>query len=282
MIRLCAFTDEAGKPLAEQIDAMHRNNLFLTELRTVDGVNVSKLSPDEARGIRSTLDSEGLAVWSIGSPLGKVDISVDMDEYLDTVRHVCELANVLGTDKIRMFSFHKAYEDEPRVFDNLSRMVDTAKEYGVTLYHENEKNIYGDTAERVLRIMDSVKGLRFVYDPANFLQCGEPADKTLPLFHHRCDYFHIKDVIAATEELVPAGCGDGQIARLVDMIEGDTVLTLEPHLAIFDGYGAIDDRKMKNKFVFSSNAEAFDTAVKALKAILCECGYREANGAFVK
>jgi len=66
------------------------------------------------------------------------------------------------------------------------------------------------------------------------------------------------------------------------MIEGDTVLTLEPHLAIFDGYGAIDDRKMKNKFVFSSNAEAFDTAVKALKAILCECGYREAHGAFVK
>ena len=43
----------------------------------------------------------------------------------------------------------------------------------------------------------------------------------------------IKDVIAETEELVPAGVGDGNIPKLVEMIQGDQVLTLEPHLVLF-------------------------------------------------
>ena len=44
-------------------------------------------------------------------------------------------------------------------------------------------------------VLDNVKDLRCVYDPANFLQSGEKADKTLALLHNRADYFHIKDVI---------------------------------------------------------------------------------------
>ena len=79
----------------------------------------------------------------------------------------------------------------------------------------------------------------------------------------KTDYFHIKDVISSTQELVPAGFGDGKIDKLVDMIDKDVVLTLEPHLAIFSGYANIDNTEMKNKFTFSSNQEAFDTAVNA-------------------
>ena len=122
-------------------------------------------------------------------------------------------------------------------------MVNIAKEYGVELYHENEKEIFGDTAERVLKIMQNVKGLKYVYDPANYLQVGENADKTLDLLHEKTDYFHIKDVISEKGTLVPAGYGDGKIKELISRISNDKVLTIEPHLAVFDAYKSMTKRK---------------------------------------
>lgn len=150
------------------------------------------------------------------------------------------------------------------------------------LYHENEKKIYGDTVARVLEIMENVDGLKYVYDPANFLQVGEKSEDSLNALHDKMGYFHIKDVIAETDELVPAGYGDGNIEELVKRIDGDKVLTLEPHLQIFDAYKSIDDEEMKLKFHFENNGEAFDAAVVALKTVLKKVGYKEINGGFTK
>ena len=281
-IKLSAFSDEAGSPLAEQIAALHDNNISLTELRSVGGKNVAELTADEAKSIYATLKNEGIALSAVGSPMGKVKISVDINEYMDTVKHICELANIFETDRIRMFSFFEAHEQREKVIDNLCKMVEVASSYGVGLYHENEKGIYGDTADRVLDLMGNVPGLRFVYDPANFLQVGEDPEKTLPLLVSKSDYFHVKDVIVDGGILVPAGEGDGQISRLVSMIDRDTVMTIEPHLAIFDGYNKIDGEKLNHKFFFESNRAAFDAAVRAMKNILIQNNYKETNGGFTK
>lgn len=282
MIRLSAFSDEAGNSLEQQIAALQRNNIPYMEIRNIDGKNIKDLSLQEAQAIKNRLDEEGLQVWSIGSPLGKVDITVDMDEYMETVCHIFELAKILGADKIRMFSFFNSYDQKDKVIHNLKLMVAKANEYGIKLCHENEKEIYGDTAARVKEILDNVPGLYCVYDPANFLQVGEKADTTLPLFADRTEYFHIKDVIMETEELVPAGEGDGHIPELIASIQDDKVLSLEPHLAVFEGYATIDNTQMKNKYHFASNSQAFDAAANALKQLLIKAGYKETKGGFVK
>lgn len=284
MIKLCAFSDEAATSLQGQIAAMKRNGIALTELRSVNGKNVKDLTLDEAVQIKAELEAAGIAVWSLGSPLGKVDISIDIDEYLKTVAHVCQLAEVLGCKRIRMFSFFAAYDQPQKVYDYLQRMVEVADHYGVALCHENEKDIFGDTLERVQLIKQNVPGLSHVYDPANFLQCGQDAAQTLTALHAQTNYFHIKDVVAETGEIVPAGCGDGRIAQLIDMInpDADVVLTLEPHLRVFAGYAQIDATEMKNKFTFENNDQAFDAAVNALKALLSENGYVPSAGGYVK
>ncbi|MBE5733090.1 MAG: sugar phosphate isomerase/epimerase [Clostridiales bacterium] len=283
MIKLCAFADESSGKLSGQIEALVRNNIPYLEIRGVDGKNVADLSEEEARAIYEKLSENGLAVWSIGSPLGKVNVDVDFDEYLKKVEHVCKIANILQAKQIRCFSFFKAYNDREKVLEYMQKMVDVGSKYGVFMCHENEKDIYGDTLERTVDILDNVKGIKCVYDPANFLQVGESdSNKTLDALHSRAHYFHIKDVISATGELVPAGEGDGNIDKLVANIKDDKVLTLEPHLAIFDSYKSIDDTEMKNKYVFSSNEEAFDCAVNSLKKILIKNGYKEIKGAFVK
>ena len=181
-----------------------------------------------------------------------------------------------------MFSFFNAYNQKNKVFDYLNQMVEIAKNYNVTLCHENEKEVYGDTAERVLELIENCKGLKFIYDPVNYIAVGEDAKKTLEIFYDKTEYFHIKDMIAKSGEHVPAGLGDGKIADLIGKITTDKVLTLEPHLAVFSGYSDIDNFEMKNKFKFNSNEEAFDTAVKSLKEILLDLNYKEVNGGFVK
>ncbi len=284
MIRLCAFSDEASASLRGQIAAMIRNDISLTELRSVGGKNVKDLTLQEAADIKTALDLVEISVWSIGSPLGKVDISVDIEQYLQTVAHVCELANVFGCKRIRMFSFFGAYEQPDKVYEYLRRMVEVADRYGVMLCHENEKDIFGDTLERVQLLKQNVPGLKHVYDPANFLQCEQAADKTLEALHAGTEYFHIKDVIAATGEIVPAGHGDGHIDRLIGMIDpdADVVLTLEPHLRVFSAYAQIDNSEMKNKYTFETNDQAFDAAVKALNVLLEQNGYKQEQGGYVK
>ena len=281
-VRLSAFSDEAGVSLREQIDALHRNNIALTELRSVDNTNVAELTLERAKSIWTTLKSEGIALSAVGSPMGKVKISTDIEVYLDTVKYICELANIFETDRIRMFSFFESHGEREKVIDNLNRMVEVAESYGVGLYHENEKGIYGDTAERVLYLRENVKGLHFVYDPANFLQVGESADKTLPLLAPISDYFHIKDVISEGGILVPAGEGDGDIPGLISMLDRDTVMTIEPHLMVFAGYDKIDGEKMNHKFYFESNSQAFDAAVASLKGIFNNQGFTEIEGGFTK
>ena len=281
-IKLCAFSDEADAALDGQIAALKRNNLPYMEMRNVDGKNATVLTIEEAKAVKEKLDANGIQVWSIGSPIGKVDINTDFDEYLKLVRHTCELANIFGAKKIRMFSFFKAYEEREKVLRYLNAMAEIGAEYGVDMCHENEKDIYGDTAERVKDIMENTKGLKFIYDPANFLQCGENADDTLNAFHAKTDYFHIKDVVVASGAIVPAGCGNGKIDELVSRITSDKTLTLEPHLTVFEGYASIDNTEMKHEYTFSNANEAFDAAVSALKKILVGAGYQEIGNEFVK
>jgi sugar phosphate isomerase/epimerase len=282
MIEVCAFADEASSQLYGQIDALKRNGIKYIELRSVNGQNVKDITIDQAKEYAKILNENRIKVYSIGSPIGKVDVSVDIEEYLKQVTHIFELAKIFGTTKIRMFSFFNAYDKREKVIDNLNKIVKKAKEYGIGLYHENEKDIYGDTIERVLDLLENVSGLKIVYDPANFIQVGESIDKTLDALHCKAGYFHIKDVIKESGELVPAGFGDCKICKLLEQIKDDKVISIEPHLAVFSGYSQIDNTEMKHKFHFDSNDEAFDFAVKSVKETLEKAGYKQTDGGYVK
>ena len=280
MIRLSAFSDEAGAELSCQIAALKRNNISLTELRSVGGKNVKALTLDEAREISRELRENGIELSALGSPMGKVDIDVDLDEYLEEVKHMCELAVIFGTSRIRMFSFHNAYDKKEKVFEYLRAMVKVAEGYGITLCHENEKKIYGDTTERVLELYENVEGLKLIYDFANYLQCDQMPEENMDVLYPITEYFHIKDVVHATGELVPAGYGDGRIGMLIRRLDRDAIFTIEPHLKVFDGYGDIDGEEMKHRFHFTNGEEAFDFAVEAIKKLILENGYKEVDGGY--
>lgn len=111
--RLVAFADEAAPDLAGQIEAMQENGVELLEIRGVDGQNIDGISATKAKVIRKMLGFSGLAVWSRGSPFGKIGINDDFAPHLDSFKHSLELADILGAKHICLFSFYGTSDIDP-------------------------------------------------------------------------------------------------------------------------------------------------------------------------
>lgn len=283
-IKLCAFADEYSGWFDKQIEGLKLHNIPYIELRGIDGKNVTTYTPEDAKKWKAEFDKNGIKVWSIGSPIGKVKIDEDFDEYLKVVENVCKIANVLECDKIRGFSFfpNDREKDKELVVEKLNKICALLKTYGITLYHENEKGVFGETVEWCEYLLDNVPELKCVYDPANFVQCNVDINKALKVLQPRTDYYHIKDAFYSDGAVVPAGCGDGMLYEMVKGIDKDTVLTLEPHLTVFSGYSDIDHTELKNRYKYPTRADAFGDAVKHIKDILTDLGYKEEGAEWIK
>ncbi len=275
--KLYAFADEADKYMDGQIAAMLRNGLQGLEVRNVDGTNVSSITLEKAKEVRQKLDDNGLITWSIGSPIGKMKIDGDWEAHLNKYRHTLEVADILGAKNIRMFSFFMPKGEDPvtyrqLVIDRLGQFLEIAKGTGIALCHENEKGIYGDIASRCVEIHRALPALRAVFDPANFANCREDVLTAWELLAPYNEYLHIKDV-AEDETIVPAGEGICQMQELIRRYRanGGTVMTLEPHLSVFDGFAALekpDEKTNIASYRYASGREAFDAAVGALKKMI--------------
>ncbi len=272
-MRICAFADEAGAALSEQISALKRNGIDLLEIRGVGEKNIKDVTASEAKEIKKQLDAEGISVWSMGSPVGKHSLGLDFAAHLEDHKRILENAEILGARHIRMFSFYPADGDTPeqteqKVLERLDKLCAiTPKE--IILCHENEKDIFGETPDKCLKIHKAFPAIRAVFDPANFVQCGVDTVEAWEQLCGYVEYIHIKDASDA-ETNVPAGDGLGRIPEIIKLYraQGGEVMTLEPHLALFDGFAGLEKNDAEKKFVYTSQSEAFDVGVAALKNIL--------------
>lgn len=277
MYKIAAFADEADKTLDGQISALTENGIGLIEIRGVDGKNISDLAENEARQVKARLDEAGITVWSVGSPFGKQEITDDFAPHLDKFRRTVAISEILGAKRMRIFSFYhtnlpitETVRDS--VFERLNRFVEETKETDMILCHENEKGIYGDIAARCVDIHRALPTLRAVFDPANFANCREDVLTAWELLAPYNEYLHIKDV-AEDETIVPAGEGICQMQELIRRYRdnGGTVMTLEPHLSVFDGFAALekpDEKTNIASYRYASCREAFDVAVRALNKLV--------------
>lgn len=275
---LSAFADEASPVLDEQIKALQEEGISLIELRGVDGKSVASLTLEEAAAVKDKLDAAGIRLSALGSPYGKDSLGVAFDEHLALFKHGLDICKVLDCKRIRMFSFYPAEGVSPadsreEVLRRLGIMLELTEEAGIQLVHENEKGIYGDNAARNADLLD-VFGTRlgFAFDPANFIQCGVDTLKAYEQLHDRITYMHIKDAFLADGAVVCAGHGDGQVPEILHRLnqerEGEIILTVEPHLTVFEGLSDLQDEELKHHEHYPDSRTAFHAAVTALKGIL--------------
>ena len=221
------------------------------------------------------LTENGIAVWSIGSPTGKITLRDDWKAHLDSFKGMLDAAAVFGAEAFRMFSFYDAQNEKNEVIDRLGTLCELAKGYRVKLCHENEKGIFGDTPQRTRELLDALPQLGGIFDPANFIQCGADILPAWELLKDRIDYLHIKDALPDSS-VVPSGKGVGNVAHIVKdyLARGGCSMTIEPHLTVFDGLKELenpDDASIVGqKYTYPTADAAFDAACSALKDILKE------------
>lgn len=274
---LSAFADEYADNLIEQCQALNHFGVFYMEMRGVNGKNVSVLSKTELREAKKVLADYGVKVSSIGSPLGKLKLDGDLVGHLETAKRVFETANELDTKNIRIFSFYlpdgKTREEcKGQVFDELEKIVKLSEEYGLTLCHENEALIYGESPEKCVELLEYFGGrMKAVLDMGNFVLDGYNPWNAYNILRKHIEYFHIKDALYA-RAIVPAGKGEAQIKRILEDYkvngEKDTFITLEPHLQTFGGLNALVGKAFENPYKYENQKVAFTDAVAKLKELL--------------
>lgn len=269
-IVLSAFADEASKNLDGQIEALKRNGLEYIDVRVTDGKNVFDLSVDEAKDIYARLKKGGISVNCLGSPVGKVNLDVEFDAYRKRFNALLDTAEIMNTDKIRVFAFYEHNGNLPLITQYMTALCEDAKARGVKLYLENEARVYGENADEVNTLLSAVPLLNDLYDPANYVLGGQDLDVAMDLLlkKRKTEFLHIKDA-TYSGAIVACGEGEGRVREAVSHCTGsDLYMTIEPHLFQSKSYKEFDGKELINKRVFNNEGEAFDYAVTAVRKTL--------------
>lgn len=241
MWTLSGFVDEISTDFETQCSVAAGLGLKYVEVRSAWGVNILDLDEAQLATVQETLGRHGLKVSSIGSPIGKIRVDEPFPPHLERMRHAAEVAKTLGAPYIRLFSFFIPKGDDPKdhrdeVLFRMRAIAEVGEAAGVVLVHENEKEIYGDTPERCLDIIESVGSphLRVAWDPANFVQVGvRPFTEGYAALRPHLEYMQVKDARAADGSVTVAGDGDGQLVETIRALREDGFdgfFSLEPHL----------------------------------------------------
>ena len=265
-MRLSAFADEISPELDRQIESCRQCGVTHLELRGVWGKNVLDLDSADRARVKSELNAAGIEVLCIASPIGKVKIDEPWEPHFERFKIAVELAEYFSAPLIRIFSYYPPEKGQPmrphreEVLKRMRAKLSYVKHRPVTLLHENEKEIYGAKGAECVDLLSAMDSPQFrgAFDFANFVQEHESPLEVWPSLKPYTDHIHVKDAIAATGQVVPAGEGDGQLEPiLVDLNRGgySGFLSLEPHL------------KTAGQFSGTTGPELFKAAADALKKL---------------
>lgn len=276
---LSAFGDEIAKDLSDQLMLLKELDIHHLDLRSAWGKGLLEMTDADVERVKETCAAHGVKVACLGSPVGKSPIEAPIEHELSNLARTCEIGRALGCHRVRMFSFYPPDTDAEAVegyveaaVSRLMRLVALAEREEVVLLLENEKKLVGDTIERchvLLSRLDS-PNLRFLWDPANFVQveAARPTERGWPLLGQYVSYVHIKDAYGGDGSVCVAGEGDGQIGALLTRLREEGYrgfLSLEPHLVAAGHSGGF------------SGATEMTRAVAALRHMMTETGCAEVD-----
>ncbi|MBD2844096.1 sugar phosphate isomerase/epimerase [Paenibacillus sp. IB182496] len=256
--RLGVLSDEVSEHFEEALDWAAEQGLKHVEVRMVDGVNAAALTDEAAGEVRRKVEARGLFVSAIASPLFKCALDPqrevasgdtfgqaeeDVEAHFVKLERVIQIAGLLGTTRIRVFSFWREKQPARYTADiaaHLRRAADIAAAAGVQLLLENEPACNGGYAEEVAALVEAVDSLalRGLWDPGNEAYGGREA---YPAGYGRMRealaHVHLKDAYIGADgqpRCVPLGSGDVPViaqlrALAADGYEG--LFTIETHYA---------------------------------------------------
>ncbi len=268
---LSAFGDEAGATIQEQVDALVATGIRGLDVRSVDGVNVLKLTDGALHATREACEKAGRHVQAVGSPINKVEFSHNtLAEETAKLTQAINAAKILGTRRIRIFTPetppHQGLAAWAELLPVMKTMVSMAVDADVVLVHENDARYFGAYPDHAKPLFEDLgcDNFKAAFDFANTVLIGfRPMRDWFPWLLPHLDTIHIKDAIEADRQVVPAGEGDGELVATMRFLISQNwhgPLTLEPHLKAAGPLGGF------------SGPELFAHAAERMKAVVVEAG----------
>jgi len=214
-LKLGVINDEIAQDFDHALAVARELGLQFVELRQMWNKNLMDLKEDEVKEARRLLTKYGIKVSDIASPFMKVDAPgfttkegqrdtfnarFGYKEQPEVLERAMEVAKVLDTDKIRVFSFWRI-EKPAQVFDlvvsDLRRALEKAKKQKIMLVLENEHDCNIATAAESVKLLAAIQDpyLGLNWDPGNAYAAGEKPypDGYNLLPKNRILHMHIKD-----------------------------------------------------------------------------------------
>ncbi len=234
--KLGVITDELSEDFGVALDFIGSYSLPYCEVRELWQKNVVNLSPAELERAKGLIEKHHLRVSEIGSPIFKYQLpempsqhpnendvfkavglkDKDTESLLD---RVFKAAHLLGTTKVRIFSYWRAEDPEkayPYVRERLAKAAALAGRNKITLLLENEHECNIGTGKELGRLLRDVNSpyLRGMWDPCNAVHIGEvPYPDGYRQVRGLFSNMHLKDIKKdpATGKLQYVPIGEGMI-----------------------------------------------------------------------
>lgn len=268
--RLGILTDEVYPDnFKKSLDWIVEQGLKYIEVRVVDGANIAGMTDEQVEDVRREIESRGLTVTAVASPLYKCaldpsrpvasgDVFGQAEESVEAhhekLHRVIAITKMLGARNIRIFSFWREAEPMKYADDivaHLKRAAAVAEKEGVLLLLENEPACNGGFAEEVgaiARAVDS-SALKVLWDPGNEAYGGRPAfPEGYGFVKDVLAHVHIKDAYVrpdGSSRCVPVGSGNVPfIAQLKELAKDgyEGCYTIETHFIPEGGAKAAGSR----------------------------------------
>jgi sugar phosphate isomerase/epimerase len=230
---LAVILDEIDADVMKAALIAKAAGLEVVELRMAFGQNIVTLHDSQLLEIKRHLQSLGLQVCALATPLfkcfipgeeGKGQIGDQFGfEVLDYFAHknlidrIIEISEFFDVTKIRCFSFWATSclsEDKlEQIAELLSPAVEAVSKAKKILILENENNCYIKTAQdadRLLRLLDN-PSVRLLWDPGNGRLAGENEEQAVICGQKWVEHVHIKDFLFSKGKVTFVSPGKGII-----------------------------------------------------------------------
>lgn len=277
-MKLMGIADEGANLIEDQISLTRELGWKWIEARGVQVQGFDKASihdiPEAAfEKVVEALDGSGVGIHAFGSTIlnWAKTIETPMEVTEAEVARAIPRMKRLGTQYVRIMSLKPADDADSipkEVIERVRWVTQRFLDEGIQPVHENCMNHGGMSWKHAVELLESVPGLKWVFDTANPIF---NADRSQPKPWPKQDpwefwthvrehtaHIHIKDCVWVTEkndaEYTFPGEGDGAVRRILkDAFENgyDAGISIEPHMAVVfhDADSAAPEQKMRENYL---------------------------------
>lgn len=213
MFKLGVITDGISRDFEYALDTMVETGLEYVELQYLWEKQVGNLTDADVGRVKGLIDARNLKVSCISHhnlsalPVDTAVVAPAYRDHITTLQRCIDIAGVLGTNLVRIFSFRKEmvlFGAEPIVskgtwatlLDRLEEPLHIAEDAGITLVIETA--ISGNVTSALLarKLIDEldVPHLKVLWDPCSSLYCTEvPYPDGYEVIREHIAHVHLKD-----------------------------------------------------------------------------------------